>query len=249
MPTDKHRIAAYVPQSVYVRFEAFKQERLLNDSQAINAILAEFLAVNPDDAQREPLTIDKLRSELFDALDNAVMDIRRDLFGELKSKSLPKSLSESVSSLPIESLSESTSEPLIKPDAMPSGEPSSESVSSLPIESLSESTSEPLIKPDAMPSGEPSSESHSSLSIEPTGELTSDTLIEPDSESLSKPLADSSEGLSDEQMANALSVEVGTVRRWRKGERKPSKANADLFDRWEVRGNRWYEITTNSGDD
>jgi hypothetical protein len=217
MPTDKHRIAAYVPQSVYVRFEAFKQERLLNDSQAINAILAEFLAVNPDDAQREPLTIDKLRSELFDALDNAVMDIRRDLFGELKSKSLPKSLSESVSSLP--------------------------------IESLSESTSEPLIKPDAMPSGEPSSESHSSLSIEPTGELTSDTLIEPDSESLSKPLADSSEGLSDEQMANALSVEVGTVRRWRKGERKPSKANADLFDRWEVRGNRWYEITTNSGDD
>jgi DNA-binding transcriptional regulator YiaG len=64
-----------------------------------------------------------------------------------------------------------------------------------------------------------------------------------------EPIADSSNGLSDEQMANMLSVDVGTVRRWRKGERKPSKANANLFDRWEIRGDRWHQITTNLGDD
>ncbi len=55
-------------------------------------------------------------------------------------------------------------------------------------------------------------------------------------------------GLNDEQMANMLTVDVGTVRRWRKGERKPSKANANLFDRWEVRDDLWYQLTTNSGD-
>jgi hypothetical protein len=63
-----------------------------------------------------------------------------------------------------------------------------------------------------------------------------------------EPIADSSIGLNDEQMANMLSVDVGTVRRWRKGERKPSKANLNLFDRWEVRDDRWYQITTNLGD-
>jgi DNA-binding transcriptional regulator YiaG len=64
-----------------------------------------------------------------------------------------------------------------------------------------------------------------------------------------EPIVDSSDGLNDKQMAIMLKVDVGTVRRWRKREREPSKVNADLFDCWEVRGDRWYQITTNLGND
>ena len=65
------------------------------------------------------------------------------------------------------------------------------------------------------------------------------SLIEP--EAIDSPV-DSLDGLRDEQMAKLLTVDVGTVRRWRKGERKPGKANANLFDRWEVRDNLWYQL-------
>lgn len=70
--------------------------------------------------------------------------------------------------------------------------------------------------------------------------------IPSDDSSNSEPVAE--DGLSDEQIAKLLSVDVGTVRRWKKGERKPSKANANLFERWEIRADRWHQITTNKGD-
>ncbi len=208
MPTDKHRIAAYVPQAVYLSFEAFKQERLLNDSQAINAILTEFLAVNPDEAKREPLTIDKLRSELFDELANAVMDLRSELLSELLSELKSMSLPESVS----ESMSESKSDILLESDS----EPDNDSPTSSSSESNSNLLSEPL---------------SSAVEVEAT-----------------EPSSDSLDGINDEQMAKLLTVDMGTVRRWKKGERKPSKANANLFDRWEVRDNLWYKLINKLGD-
>jgi hypothetical protein len=137
MPTDKHRIAAYVPRAVYVRFEIFKQERLLNDSQAINAILTEFLGVNPDEARRELLTIDKLRSELFDVLDNAVMDIRSELLRELKSSLLNEPNSNSFSG----SLNEL--------ESILSSESNLSSNNDLLSSSLSESSTNPSIKTTA----------------------------------------------------------------------------------------------------
>ena len=100
---------------------------------------------------------------------------------------------------------------------------------------LSDSVPDNLIEPKNIPSDD----SRNPLPVAEDVPIIQTEAIEP--------IADSSIGLNDEQMANMLSVDVGTVRRWRKGERKPSKANLNLFDRWEVRDDRWYQITTNLG--
>jgi hypothetical protein len=55
-------------------------------------------------------------------------------------------------------------------------------------------------------------------------------------------------GMTHKQMAQSLRVSDDSVRRWATGKAKPSKEHADLFDRWEVRDNLWYQIKTNSED-
>ena len=47
MPTDKHRIAAYLPKEVDEKFQAFKKEREVGDSQALVLILSEFFGGEP----------------------------------------------------------------------------------------------------------------------------------------------------------------------------------------------------------
>jgi uncharacterized protein (DUF934 family) len=48
MPTSKNRIAAYLPPEVDEKFQAFKQERGVGDSQALILILTEFLEVSQE---------------------------------------------------------------------------------------------------------------------------------------------------------------------------------------------------------
>ena len=64
MPTDKHRIAAYLPPEVDEKFQAFKQEKGVGDSQALILILTEFLEVSREVAHDSSLDIEALKSEL-----------------------------------------------------------------------------------------------------------------------------------------------------------------------------------------
>jgi hypothetical protein len=75
MPTAKHRIAAYLPSEIDEKFQAFKQERGVGDSQALVLILTEFLGVSYEVRQNSSLDIEVLKSEL-----------RSDLLSELDSR-------------------------------------------------------------------------------------------------------------------------------------------------------------------
>lgn len=48
--------------------------------------------------------------------------------------------------------------------------------------------------------------------------------------------------LNDRQLAEILEVAPNTVNRWRTKRRKPSKKHQNIFERYEVVGNRWREI-------
>lgn len=84
MPTAKHRIAAYLPPEINEKFQAFKQERRVGDSQALILILTEFLEVSHLVSHSDSLDIKALKRELFSEL-----DIR---FSELKDELLSKPL-------------------------------------------------------------------------------------------------------------------------------------------------------------
>ena len=88
MPTAKHRIAAYLPPDVDEKFQAFKQERGIGDSQALILILSEFLKVSHQVSCSDSLEIEALRSELLDEIEGK-LEIR---FSELRSELLSKSL-------------------------------------------------------------------------------------------------------------------------------------------------------------
>ncbi|MGK7880633.1 MAG: hypothetical protein AB4060_11100 [Crocosphaera sp.] len=54
-------------------------------------------------------------------------------------------------------------------------------------------------------------------------------------------------GLNDGQLSEKLSamgrgVSNTTVNRWRKGQRKPSGKNENIFQEFEIRGDRWFPI-------
>lgn len=57
---------------------------------------------------------------------------------------------------------------------------------------------------------------------------------------------ESTGGLSSRGLAKELGVSKSTVDRWRTGKCCPSGRNADLFDRWEVKNDRWYQKTSRS---
>jgi hypothetical protein len=97
MPTDKHRIAAYLPKEVNEKFQVFKKERGVGDSQALIIILSEFLEVSHKVAYSD----DSLLVERIEALNREVEDLKLDvaaglerskvdLLGELKSELLIK---------------------------------------------------------------------------------------------------------------------------------------------------------------
>lgn len=87
MPTDKHRIAAYLPPEINERFQAFKQEKGIGDSQALILILTEFLEVAHQVTYSSSLDIDALKSELRSELLSELNSKFSELKGELLSSS------------------------------------------------------------------------------------------------------------------------------------------------------------------
>lgn len=87
MPTAKHRIAAYLPPEVDEKFQAFKQEREVGDSQALILILTEFLEVSRKVAHNSSLDIEvlksELQSELLSELNSKFSDLKNELLGNL----------------------------------------------------------------------------------------------------------------------------------------------------------------------
>jgi hypothetical protein len=88
MPTAKHRIAAYLPPEVDEKFQAFKRERGVGDSQALILILIEFLGVSQEVSHGNLLNIDALKGELRGEL-LSELELR---FSELRSELLSKPL-------------------------------------------------------------------------------------------------------------------------------------------------------------
>lgn len=88
MPTAKHRIAAYLPPEVDEKFQAFKQDRRVGDSQALILILTEFLEVSREVAHHSSLDIEALKSELRGELLSELNSRFSELKGELISSSL-----------------------------------------------------------------------------------------------------------------------------------------------------------------
>jgi hypothetical protein len=80
MPTAKHRIAAYLPPDVDEKFQAFKQERGIGDSQALILILSEFLQVSHQVSCNDSLNIETLRSELLGEVEVRFSELRSELF-------------------------------------------------------------------------------------------------------------------------------------------------------------------------
>ena len=83
MPTAKHRIAAYLPPDVNEKFQAFKQQRGVGDSQALILILTKFLEVNHQMSQSSSLDIKALRDDLIGELDIRFGELKSELHGEL----------------------------------------------------------------------------------------------------------------------------------------------------------------------
>jgi uncharacterized protein (DUF934 family) len=88
MPTSKNRIAAYLPSEIDEKFQAFKQERGVGDSQALILILTEFLAVSHEVSRDSSLDVEALKGELRSEL-LSELDFR---FSELKGELLSKPL-------------------------------------------------------------------------------------------------------------------------------------------------------------
>lgn len=101
MSTNNKRVAAYLPEPLAAKFEAYKAENNLGDSSALIAILSQFLGVTHSVAQSN--------SDYSDILDKRISqlkyDLKSELLGELKRELLL--FRKSPSKLPSESLSES----------------------------------------------------------------------------------------------------------------------------------------------
>jgi hypothetical protein len=80
MPTAKHRIAAYLPPDVDKKFQAFKKERGIGDSQALILILTEFLEVSQNVSCSDSLNIEALKSELLGEVEVRFSELRSELF-------------------------------------------------------------------------------------------------------------------------------------------------------------------------
>jgi hypothetical protein len=99
MSTKKRRIATYIPTEIEDKFQAFKRERGVGDSQALILILTEFLGVSQEVAYSSEL-LEKIKSELLNELKSELVKETEKLeaelnkrIGELKSELLSKPLS------------------------------------------------------------------------------------------------------------------------------------------------------------
>lgn len=100
MSTKKRRIATYIPTEIEDKFQAFKRERGVGDSQALILILTEFLGVSQEVAYlSESLEMIKnellseLKSELVKETEKLEAELNKRI-GELKSELLSKPLLE-----------------------------------------------------------------------------------------------------------------------------------------------------------
>jgi hypothetical protein len=80
MATKNQRIAAYVPESVYQKYQSFKAEKGLGDSQALIQILSEYFGVAHQVAHSEsPHVLERITQ-----LEASLSAMRSDLLSELK---------------------------------------------------------------------------------------------------------------------------------------------------------------------
>lgn len=97
MPTDKHRIAAYLPKEVDEKFQVFKKDREVGDSQALVLILSEFLGVSQEVAHFDNSLLEEKMEALSRGLEELKLNVaanfehpKTDLLSELKSELLAK---------------------------------------------------------------------------------------------------------------------------------------------------------------
>lgn len=164
MPTTNHRVAAYLPPDINHRFQIFKKERGIGDSQALITILSEFLGTSPQQEVLMSHTSSLPLIEMVERLSNDISDInpitikselKSELLSELKSELLSELLSginSEVLTLRSEieaSLSELLSEldskllnKIVAQDAIPSEDLSNDPPDNAPDTSQSNSSSE-----------------------------------------------------------------------------------------------------------
>jgi hypothetical protein len=80
MATKNQRIAAYVPESVYQKYQSFKAEKGLGDSQALIQILSEYFGVAHEVSYSDSLHV----LERITQLEVSLSAMRSDLLSELK---------------------------------------------------------------------------------------------------------------------------------------------------------------------
>jgi hypothetical protein len=92
MGTKNHRVAGYLPSSVYERFQQFKVERQFGDSQVLIHILSEYFGVNQSVAHSELPNVlervERLESSLLTIKSEMLDDLKRVLLMELGSQTL-----------------------------------------------------------------------------------------------------------------------------------------------------------------
>jgi hypothetical protein len=128
MPTDKHRIAAYLPKEIDEKFQVFKQEREVGDSQALILLMSEYFGVSqqmtyssdsPLVRQVEELSslLSELKVELSTKIgEERIGELKSELLSELKnSSSLSKFESNSSKQLDIDGEIVGTKEKVKKP--------------------------------------------------------------------------------------------------------------------------------------
>jgi hypothetical protein len=100
MSTKKRRIATYIPPEIEDKFQAFKQERGVGDSQALILVLTEFLGVSQKVAfsgnsleELKSELLNELKSELSGETEKIEAKLDKEI-SRLKSELLNKPLSE-----------------------------------------------------------------------------------------------------------------------------------------------------------
>jgi hypothetical protein len=89
MATKNQRIAAYVPENVYQKYQSFKIEKGLGDSQALIQILSEYFGVDHQVSHSESLHV----LERITQLEVSLSAMRSDLLSELKEVILKAAIS------------------------------------------------------------------------------------------------------------------------------------------------------------
>jgi hypothetical protein len=93
MATKNQRIAAYVPENVYQKYQSFKAEKGLGDSQALIQILSEYFGVAHQVSHSEsPHVLERITQ-----LEASLSAMRSDLLSELKESVLKELASQTIS--------------------------------------------------------------------------------------------------------------------------------------------------------